>query len=519
LTVRLNQINQQATILQQLRAAQNRVDKLEQETQQTKPRENQDQQQQEQKVAQQQNQDPNSNTNTLNHLAALNIYNNNSLSGTQQQNALQFLQPQNQKNGNQAELKEARSDVQTQQNLLAEVQSSPEGQNQQAKELAKDPLFQKLPQDLKGRADIQDLMKTVEPEALLDPGKAVDSLVDQALAGNKKAFIKLDEYSKNPYDKLQQNAQQGMEKVAAGAEGKPKVLEMIASTATEKSNEASAKLLNLVHQNPRAQQSFERLLRNGSVNFSKVADQAKDMDPAKTASSINTLMKRGNLSKSDQKGAVSVLSELAKQSPTGSAGQIAATGLVRAVKSSPMDIAKSAAQGLKEAVLSGNPNAMSGLQQLAKADDPSRAQLALAQLGEVAKSGASNATAGMETIKDVSQDPGANAKVRNFAVETLGKVANAGGANSQDAVNTLSNIAINKGNPASGNAFNEIGKMNNTTVNNTGAKNTPKQTSSLSDSETYQKVMATQKQMNALSQQSPNFLQKFALNFAQPGMA
>jgi hypothetical protein len=502
--------------MQQLRAAQNRVEKLNQDSQQIKPQEHQ----QEQQHLQQQNQDPNSNVNTLNHLATMNIYNNASLNPAQQQNALQNLQPKQESKNNSklTELKEAQNEVGTQEKLLAEVKGSPESQNKQAKELKGDPEFQNLPDDLKKRADIKDLMKTVEREALLDPDKAVDSLVDQALMGNKKAFIKLSDYSKNPYDKLQDNAGKGMDKVMGGADSRPKILEMIASTPTEKAGEAAAKLLNLADKNPRAQEGIERLIKNGDVNFSKVADQAKDMDPASAASSISMLMKKGSLSKEDRKGAVGVLSNLAKESPTGAAGKVAAEGLVNAVKSEPMEIARSAADGLKDAVLNGNPHALSGLQKLAKSDDPQKSQLALSQLGEVAKTGSASSGESLQTINKVAQDPGSNGKVKSFAVETMGKVANAGGANSQEAVNNLSNIAVDKGNSANGFAFNEIGKMNNATTGNIKAKTNPKNNMNLSDSETYQKVMATQQQMNTMAQQSPNFLQQFALNFMNMGM-
>lgn len=500
--------------MQQLKAAQNRVQQLQQQIstqntpEPTKPQE----------LQQQNNPQNTGNFDALNHVAAMNIYNHKELSTTQQQGALELLQPQDAKNKKSnlvSELEKANSDVQTQEKLLGEVQPSTGNKNPELDKLKQNPLFEKLPNELKSRPDVGQLISEVGEEALLDPEKAVQSLVDQALMGNKKAFEKLNEYSKNPYDKLQESAGKGMEKVISGAENRPKILEMIAGTPTEKSNEAAAKLMNLSDRNPRAQQSFEGLLQKGAINFTKVASQAKDMDPGHAAKSINQLMIRGNLSKEDRKGAVNILGQIAKESPTGAAGQDAAKGLTRAVKSDSMDVAKGAANELKEATLSGNQDALSGLQKLSKCDDPSRAALALTQLGEVAMSGTSGSVEALTTITKVAQDPGTNGNVRSHAVDTLGKVAEKGGVNGKEAIDTISNISVNKSNPANAHAFNLVGKMNDSTLGikpNTDVQN-PKDKSNLSDTETYKKVMATQQQMNALSQQPTGFFNKLALQF------
>jgi hypothetical protein len=499
-------------IMQQLKAAQNRVQQLQQQIstqnnpEQTKPQE----------LQQQNNQQTPGNFEALNHAAAMNIYNHKELSTTQQQGALEHLQPKDNKEKKPhlvSQLEKAKGDVQTQEKLLGDVQSTPDNNNPELAKLKENPIFAKLPNDLKARPDVAQLVNNVEEEALLDPDKAVQALVDQALMGNKKAYMKLNEYSKNPYEKLQENAGKGMEKVISGAEGRPKVLEMIAGTPTEKANDAAAKLMNLSDRNPRAKQGFESLLRKGAINFTKVANQAKNLDPGHAAKSINQLMINGNLSKADRKGAVGILGQIAKESATGAAGQDAARGLTRAVKSDSLDIAKNAAIELKEATLHGNSDALTGLKKLSKCDDPSRASLALTQLGEVAMSGTSSSVEALSTIKKVAQDPGTNGKVRAKAVDTLGKVAGQGGANGKEAVDTISNIAVNKSNPANGHAFNLIGKMNDSTLNikpNTGVQN-PKDKSNLSDTETYQKVMATQQQMNTMSQQPTGFLNKFAL--------
>lgn len=511
MTVGLNLQNNQLSALQQLKAAQSRMEKLQQDVQQQKATTNTDNQQQpQQQQAQLQN-----NFNALNQIATMNIYNNKGLNVEQQQNALQTVQPQDPKSKNTnlvSQLEEARTDVQTQEKLLTEIQSKPEGQNPEAKEAKDNPLFEKLPQELKQRKDIAQLMKQVDSEALLDPEKAVESLVNDALAGNKKAFMKLDEYSKNPFDKLQDSAGKGIEKVMAGAEGRPNILEMIASSSNERAGDAAAKLMNLSAENPRAQQGFERLVQSGAVNFTKVANDAKNMDPGKAASSINMLMMRGNLDKSDRKGAVSVLGQIASESPTGAGSSEAAKGLTKAVMSEPMDVAKQAAVELKQATLNGNENALNGLQTIAKSKDPQRAQLALSQLGEVAMSGSSNSTAGLETIKSVAQDPKTNGKTKSFAVETLGKVANAGGNNSADAAKTVSDIAVNKSNPANIFALNEVSKFNDSQTGNNQNNNKPNSlTSNLSETDTYKKVMSLQQQINGAGQQPFNFLNMFAM--------
>lgn len=500
--------------MQQMKAAQNRVQSLEQQVK----TQNGPELEKSQEQNQQQKQQGPGNFEALNHAAAMNVYNHRELSLSQQQGALEFLQPQDTKNKKSNlvnQLEQARGDVQTQEKLLGDIQTTPEAKNPETEKVKDNPLFEKLPEDVKKRPDVAQLMNNVEQGALLDPEKAVDALVDQAMMGNKKAFMKLHEYSKNPYDKLQENAGKGIEKVIAGAEGRPQLLEMIAETPTEKSGEAAAKLMNLSNRNPRAQQSFERLVKNGDVNFTKVATEAKNMDPGNAAGSINQLMLRGNLSKADKKGAVDILGQMAKEQPTGAAGQDAARGLTRAVKSDSIDIAQSAAVQLKDATLSGNTGALDGLQKLSKSDDPSRAALALTQLGDVAMSGGSSSVAALTTINKVAQDPGTNAKVRNQAVETLGRVAENGGANGKQATESISNIAVNKSNPASGNAFNMIGKMNDSTLGIKDSNNVqnPKDNSSLSDSGTFKKVMALQQQMNSLSQQPTGFMQKFAMQF------
>ena len=517
MTVRFNHANNQAQILQQLKAAQSRVETLQQQqVQQQKP----DEQQNLQANAHQQQQQTYSSFNALNHAATMNLYDHKELSKEQRENALNTVKPteNNKKDSTlSTELAQEKSKVTTHERQLTEIQGQPKDTNPEIAELKNNPIYEKLPDDVKSRADVAQLINNVDSEALLDPDQAVNSLVDQALMGNKKAFMKLDEYSKNPYDKLQESSGKGIEKVIAGADGRPKILEMIAGTSTEKAGDAAAKLMNLSDRNPRAQQGTERLLRQGAINFTKTATEAVKQDPGHAAKSINTLMQRGNLSKSDRKSAVNVLGQIAKESPTGAAGQDAARGLTKAVKNEPLDIAKSAAIELKEATLSGNDNAMHGLKALSKCDDPSRAALALTQLGEVAMSGSSNATEGLTAVKSVAEDPTSNSKVRNQAVGILGNIANSGGANGKEAVQTISDIAVNKSNPSSGTAFNEIGKMNNATLGITTptANKDIKENSNLSDTDTYKKVMATQQQINTLSSQPSSFLNKFAMQFMQ----
>ncbi|MGD9580237.1 MAG: hypothetical protein AB7V50_02600, partial [Vampirovibrionia bacterium] len=211
-----------------------------------------------------------------------------------------------------------------------------------------------------------------------------------------------------------------------------------------------------------------------------------------------------------------VLGQIAKESPTGAGSKDASIGLARAVKNEPMDIAKQAATQLKDATLNGNSYALNGLEKLSKCDDPARANLALNQLGEIAQTGSANSGAALNTVKTSAQDPTANAKTRNHAVNLLSNVANSGGANGKEAVKTMSNIAVNKSNPANHIAFNEIGKMNDSTL---GIKpNNPSQnknkSQNLSDSETYKKVMMTQQQLNSFGQQPLNFMNKLTMNFA-----
>lgn len=498
--------------MQQIKAAQNRVEKLEQLIEAPKPSNDNNVQQQ----AQEPQQQTANNFNALNYAAAMNIYNHKELSTDQQQGALQSLKLQESKDKNPniiTELEKTKTNLQTKEKLLAETQTMPEAGNPEAKKLKEDALFEKLPPELKARKDIGELMGQVDSEALLDPDKAVDALVNEALTGNKKAFMKLDEYSKNPFQKLQQSAAQGMEKVAAESQYSPKVLEMIAGTTSEKSNEAAVKLLNLVDKNPRAQQGFERLVKSGAINFTQVASDAKDKDPAQAASSINMLLLRGTLDKSDRKGAVGILGQIAKESPTGAGSKEAAKGLTRAVMTEPLDIAAQAISELTEATINGNADALSGLQLIAQSNNPSRSQLGLQQLGKVSMSGATGSTESLETIKKVAQSPSTDGKTRNFAVETLGKVANAGGNTGKEAVQTISNVAVNKTNPASGNAFNEIGKLNNSTIGINPTNNNNKQPN-LSDSDTYKKVMATQQQINSFGQQSPSLLNKFSMQVA-----
>ena len=159
---------------------------------------------------------------------------------------------------------------------------------------------------------------------------------------------------------------------------------------------------------------------------------------------------------------------------------------------------------------------MDGLQKISKDKDPSRAALALNQLGEIAKTGSSNSGEALQTIKSTAQDPAANGKTRNLAVNLLGNIANAGGANSKEAVQTISNIATNKSNPANALAFNEVGKMNDSTlgINPTSSPKNTKDNYNLSDTETFKKVMSAQKQLNAFSQQPLSFMNKMAMNFS-----
>lgn len=487
MTIRANQLSNQALIMQQLQAAKTRVAKIQQEnTNQTKNPPN---------TPQANNSQTSNNFEALNQTALMNLSDHKNLT---------------------AKLQTAQNEVQVHERLLGEFKASPTKQKPENKELKGNPVYEKLPDNIKNRTDVAQLVNSVPEEALLDPDKAVQSLVDQSLMGNKAAYQKLNEYSKTPFDQLQESASKGMETVVNSADGKPKVLEMVASVPTDKAGEAAAKLMNLAHKNPRAQKGIEKLIANGSVNFSKTANRAKEIDPGQAAKSINTLMAGGKLSKSDKKGAIDVLGQIAKESPTGAGSKDAAIGLTRAVKNESMDIAKTAAAALKDATLNGNTNAMDGLQKLSKCDDPSRAALALNQLGEIAKTGSGSSGEAMQTIKSTAQDPTANGKTRNLAVNLLGNIANTGGANGKEAVQTMSNIASNKSNPANAIAFNEIGKMNDSTlgINPTSSSKNIKKTQNLSDTETFKKVMATQNQLNAFAQQPTSFMNKLAMNFA-----
>ena len=473
--------------MQQLQAAKTRVDKINQENNiqpdnlQSNPQENKQQ--------------TSNNFQALNQTALRNLSDHKNLTD---------------------KLQTAQDKVQVHEKLLSELKSSPEKQSPENKELKGNNVFEKLPDKIKNRSDVAQLVNSVPQEALLDPDKAVDSLVDQSLMGNKAAYQKLDQYSRTPFDELQNKASKGMETVVDNADGKPKVLEMIASVPSDKAGEAAAKLMNLAHKNPNAKKGIEKLISNGTVNFSETANRAKELDPGQAAKSITTLMSSGALSKSNKKGAIDVLGQIAKESPTGAGSKDASIGLTKAVKNESMDIAKNAAVALKDASLNGNASAMDGLQKISKDKDPSRAALALDQLGEIAKTGSSNSGEAMQTIKSTAQDPTANGKTRNLAVNLLGNIANTGGANGKEAVQTISKIATNKSNPANALAFNEVGKMNDSTlgIKPTNSQKNTKDNYNLSDTETFKKVMSAQKQLNAFSQQPLSFMNKMAMNFS-----
>ncbi|MGD9579787.1 MAG: hypothetical protein AB7V50_00300, partial [Vampirovibrionia bacterium] len=276
MTIRANQLTNQALIMQQLQAARNRVAKI--ESQQTDNKTEvksagHDNKSNDKTANNEQNQ-----FDTLNSQAANNIHDHKNLVNN---------------------LKQAKNEVNVHQSLLDQIKGSKGEQNTQNEDLKDNPTFQKLSDDLKQRSDVKSLINSVPQEALIDPDKAVQSLVGQALMGNKKAYEKLDEYSRTPFDKLQEKASKGIESVVNGADGKPLVLEVIASVPTDKSNEAAAKLLNLAHKNPRAVNSMEKLLAKGDINFTKTAQRAKELDPGQAAKSINRLMINGSLSKTD----------------------------------------------------------------------------------------------------------------------------------------------------------------------------------------------------------------------------
>lgn len=520
MTLNVNSINHQQRYFQQIKTEQVRNDRKLEENQ------NQQIQNQNRQIEVQQTQTQNTgNFDALRFAAVANIYNNTSLSMSQKQSGMSSIKPPN---NSSKEKGVTSSDGSTKsQNLFGDSKSA----INPSEGLEDNPSFQKLPDELKSRPDIANLMQSTSIDALCNPESAVDELVGKAAMADKAAYMQLNSYSTNPYEKLQEAATLGKVKVLSEGEFKPKVFEMIASCNTDQSDTAAVKLLNMAATNPKAVEGIERLVNNGSINLTKVANQAKQEDPERTAGALGRLLDRGNLNKADQKGAVKILGDIAKESPTSGAGATAAKALTRAVKKQPMEIAKDAALNLREAAQSGNPHALFGLETLMKDTDPNKQMLAVENLGEIAKSGSSASGRAMESIKKSAQDPKTNSKVRNMAVETMGDIANSGGVNSKDAVQTISDIAVNKGNPANGTAFNVIGKMNDSVlgINNQTEKtdnaeknektqaqpykqkqNPKQQQTNLSDMSTYKKVMSLQKQLNTLNQQPAALLRMFA---------
>lgn len=294
-----------------------------------------------------------------------------------------------------------------------------------------------------------------------DKETEIYQLIASALQAEVKSFEELLTKAKYEASGLSQLASFGVNQVVGESQQSPALLEMLSSTNSEYSSEATTKLLHQSSNSAKATRKLGGLVQSGKISLKKSAIEAKKQDPEKTAEGLDNLNRTVSLSKADRLGVAQVLTSIAVENPQNGAGKAAASGLEYMFKKDTGSVAKNAAVGLRVAAIAGNGHATDGLINVAVSPTAGKNKNieAIQQLTRVAKTGTSQSQKATNVISKMALNSNVGGDVKEQCLNSLGQIAYSGGNNGKKALNTLGTIAGDDKNPAQKQAVSNILKL------------------------------------------------------------
>ena len=296
----------------------------------------------------------------------------------------------------------------------------------------------------------------------LDEGETeIYQLIASALQAEVKSFEELLTKSKYATASLSSLANFGVNQVVSKSDKSSDLLDMLSSSNSEYSAEASAKLLHMSAESAKATKKLGRLVQSNQVSLKKTAQKAKKENPENTAKGLDNLYRNTNLSKEDRLTVTNVLTNIATENPLNGAGKAAASGLENIFKKDTGSVARNAAVGLRFAAIAGNNDATQGLINVAKSPTAGKNKNmeAIIQLTKVAKSGSTQSQNATDAITEMANNSNFSGKIKEQLVDSLGQIAYNGGNNGKKALNSLAHIASDDKSPHQKQAFNNITKV------------------------------------------------------------
>ncbi|MGD9581788.1 MAG: hypothetical protein AB7V50_10480, partial [Vampirovibrionia bacterium] len=320
-------------------------------------------------------------------------------------------------------------------------------------------ISQKLSQSKSQLASVQGSLSS--SENMSDKETAIYQLIASALQAEVKSFEELLSKAKYEESSISQLASFGVNQVVGQSDQSNHILEMLSSTNSEYSNEATSKLLLKSSNSADATKKLGRLVQSGAISLKKSAQDAKTKDPERTAQGLDNLNRSVTLSKADKLGVANVLTSIAVENPQNGAGKAASAGLEYMFKKDTGSVAKNAAVGLRLAAIAGNGYATDGLINVATSPVAGKSKNieAVQQLTRVAKTGTSQSQRATSALTKMAQSHNVNGDVKEEVLNSLGQIAYNGGENGKQALDTLGVVAQDDKNPYQKNAVNNILKL------------------------------------------------------------
>lgn len=317
----------------------------------------------------------------------------------------------------------------------------------------------KLNQTKSELAGVQSMMSSSDDKS--DKETAIYQLIASALQSEVKSFEALLSKAKYEESGLSQLASFGVNQVVGESAQSPALLEMLSSTNTEYSSEATTKLLHQSSNSAKATRKLGGLVQSGKISLKKSAIEAKKQDPQKTAEGLDNLNRTVSLSKADRLGVAQVLTSIAVENPLNGAGKAAASGLEYMFKKDTGSVARNAAVGLRVAAIAGNGHATDGLINVATSPVAGKSKNieAIQQLTRVAKTGTSQSQKATSVISKMAMSSNVGGDVKETCINSLGQIAYNGGNNGKLALDTLGTIASDDKNPSQKQAVSNILKL------------------------------------------------------------
>lgn len=317
----------------------------------------------------------------------------------------------------------------------------------------------------------------------------IDGLVQKCYSGNSAAFKKLISLSKGSLssvtgliksdlvmDEVVTKAKNAVYTLIDEAPGYPSLFQMMTESGLldeKEFGEAAnlpAKLINEAATSTIAFQQLQKLLSSGTFRLDDYGRKAIELNPDSAVATLVNLS-QGNKSKDQGITIANLLSEVATNRPGSSAGEEAAKGLKKIIKSEGQNsILRAAFEGLTKAAMAGNNMALQSLKDLVV--DPTisknKAMQAVEGLTKVASSGTASGGEATKILGGLARDKRLAPQIREKVVDGLTEIASSGNGNSGIASDALLDLAKIPQDPIGKKALNNIQNMKNTDMMDQG---------------------------------------------------